>query len=191
MTFEKEKKECLARVDKSKKGCFDDRIVSLLNMINKLDDFFTTSSCSGRVLILVTDEHRKKKDVQWAFSSHEPVDFEQVKQSMSNLQEAEEVYFKFDAFILHVAARSLDDAGIFLEACHKAGLKRAGIISFSPRFLIEVYANLRLTVPVIRRGKLLVTNDYLETLVEISNGYFEKNFKYIERLKKEISVGLP
>jgi tRNA wybutosine-synthesizing protein 3 len=79
MNFEKEKKEFLTKKDKSRKGTIDNRIKKLVNKINSLDDFYTTSSCSGRVLILAMPKSNKKNEVQYLFTTHNKTDFNQIK----------------------------------------------------------------------------------------------------------------
>jgi len=49
--FEEQKASCLSQVDLSKKGSIDDQIVDLVQYINAKDDYFTTSSCSGRISV--------------------------------------------------------------------------------------------------------------------------------------------
>ena len=49
--FEKQKIACLSQVDMSKKGSIDDQIVDLIKYINAKENYFTTSSCSGRISV--------------------------------------------------------------------------------------------------------------------------------------------
>ena len=49
--FEKQKASCLSQVDLSKKGSIDDQIMALVQYINAKDNYFTTSSCSGRISV--------------------------------------------------------------------------------------------------------------------------------------------
>lgn len=49
--FERHKLACLSQVDLSKKGSIDDQILDLVHCINSKDNYFTTSSCSGRVSV--------------------------------------------------------------------------------------------------------------------------------------------
>ena len=49
--FEKQKASCLSQVDLSKKGSIDDQIMDLIQYINAKDNYFTTSSCSGRISV--------------------------------------------------------------------------------------------------------------------------------------------
>ena len=50
--FAKQKAESLSSVDHSKKGTVDAAICDLVGFINASDNFFTTSSCSGRIAVI-------------------------------------------------------------------------------------------------------------------------------------------
>ena len=47
-----QKEQCLSGVDLSRKGSVDAPILDLVNFINAQPDFFTTSSCSGRTIVV-------------------------------------------------------------------------------------------------------------------------------------------
>ena len=49
--FDKQKSLSLSKLDISRKGLFDDHILDLILYINKLENYFTTSSCSGRIIL--------------------------------------------------------------------------------------------------------------------------------------------
>ena len=49
--FAKQKEACLSQVDLSKKGSIDEHITELIKFINAKEDYFTTSSCSGRISV--------------------------------------------------------------------------------------------------------------------------------------------
>ena len=50
--FSKKKAKSVSCIDNSKKGSVDAAICDLLNFINASEDFFTTSSCSGRIALI-------------------------------------------------------------------------------------------------------------------------------------------
>ena len=58
MSFINEKKVFLSKLDKSNKSSIDKNILNLINLINQKDDYYTTSSCSGRVY-LRSDSNKK------------------------------------------------------------------------------------------------------------------------------------
>jgi len=49
--FRKQKFSCLSKVDLSKKGSIDVAVNDVVVFINDCDQYFTTSSCSGRIYI--------------------------------------------------------------------------------------------------------------------------------------------
>ena len=50
--FSSEKARVLSKVDLSRKGSVDEPCSGLVSYINSLEQFYTTSSCSGRLAIL-------------------------------------------------------------------------------------------------------------------------------------------
>ena len=50
--FSSEKARVLGKVDLSRKGNVDEAVAELFCSINSLEDFYTTSSCSGRLVVL-------------------------------------------------------------------------------------------------------------------------------------------
>ena len=50
--FSSEKARVLSKVDLSRKGSVDEPVAELVGYINSLDQFYTTSSCSGRAAVL-------------------------------------------------------------------------------------------------------------------------------------------
>ncbi|KAI8988067.1 methyltransferase TYW3-domain-containing protein [Mycotypha africana] len=69
--------------DKSPKGFIDEPILDLMHVINQHPDYYTTSSCSGRVAIYCDgtqqdpeNEQRKKRTTKggtWLYVSHDPI----------------------------------------------------------------------------------------------------------------------
>ncbi len=52
MAFEKEKNDFLNKIDKSKKKKIGKKISKLVDYINSLNNHYTSSSCSGRILLI-------------------------------------------------------------------------------------------------------------------------------------------
>lgn len=50
--FSSEKARVLSKVDLSRKESVDEPIAELVSYVNSLDDFYTTSSCSGRLVVM-------------------------------------------------------------------------------------------------------------------------------------------
>ena len=120
MTFEIDKNNALTKEDKSLKGSWDEKILSLCSAINSKKDFFTSSSCSGRIVLIKTSDSHKKQDTAWLFTSHKEVSYKDIEPSLEGLPE-ETVIFRYEPFILHIVCRDLQSADSLLSVingCH-------------------------------------------------------------------------
>ena len=70
MGFDNEKKNTLSKLDKSTKGSIDEPILPVLDLINDMEDYYTTSSCSGRIMIF---EPSGQRHVDWLHVTHEKI----------------------------------------------------------------------------------------------------------------------
>src|SRR3989339_790664 len=118
--YPQRKKDVLEKLDKSSVGGWDEKIKDLCDKINSLENYYTTSSCSGRIIVMVDQD--KKGPGLFEFVSHDLVK-ELKKFKWKNLK------FKSEPPILHVACKTLEDAETFLIKAQNAGWKRSGIIS--------------------------------------------------------------
>jgi len=181
MTFDNEKQTFLAKQDKSVKGSIDNHIKQLCDLINSKDDFYTTSSCSGRIVMIKLAQSGKKNEAEWLFVSHDEAGVYNLKNELSNPPE-EPVWFRFEPFILHVAAKGIDDAKHLLEIVQSLGIKRSGIISLGNKIVIEIIGTERIDTIISKDAKLLVSDDYLSLLVDNANQKMRKNWDDIKNI---------
>jgi len=187
MNFEKEKKEFLAKKDKSRKGNIDSKIRKLVDKINSFDEFYTTSSCSGRILLLAHHKSGRKDKVKWLFSSHTKADFNKIKKSLDKLPK-NDVWFRLQPVILHVACKNPEKTRKFLNLARDIGFRRSGIISFGKNKLtLELISTEKIETIISKNKKLLVDDNYLKVLIEEGNKKLEKTWEKIDKLYKKIS----
>ena len=180
MNFDNEKKQCLEKTDKSKKQSVDDRIAGLCDMINSKKDFYTTSSCSGRIL-LIEKKSGLKNECSWIYVTHEYADFDAVKGAIAKIDKYP-IWFQCEPFILHVCCRDIDYANKILKLFQSLGFKHSGVLSLSKRIIIEAIGSERIQALVAKDGKLLVSEDYIRAIIEEANKKQERNHKYIEKI---------
>ncbi|XP_067109345.1 tRNA wybutosine-synthesizing protein 3 homolog isoform X2 [Osmerus mordax] len=80
-TFGQWKKQCLNKIDFSKKGSVDEDISHVVALLNSNENYFTTSSCSGRTILVdgLSDSHEvQKQNCSWLFVSHQKCQVEDV-----------------------------------------------------------------------------------------------------------------
>lgn len=184
MCFQKEKKEFLGKNDKSKKGGIDLKIKKLTAKINSLDDFFTTSSCSGRILLSAIPSSNKKNEVKYLFCSHQKIQFNAIKNIIKSKKlPKDDVWFMVQPVILHIACENINSARKLLNIARDIGFRRSGIISFGKnRVTMELISTEKIEAIVSKNGKLVIDDDYFKILVKEGNKKLEKTWEKIGKL---------
>jgi len=176
--FEKEKKIQLSRADFSKKGSIDSKIKALVGRINSKKEYYTTSSCSGRIIILV--EGKIRKDVNWIFVSHNNAKLGEIKKSLKKLPK-ETGWFKFEPMILHVCCSSIDSAQKLIDLAKQSGFKHSGIMSLGKRIIVEIRGTDFISAPISFNSRMSVDDNYLKKILKEANKKLEKNVKKIKQ----------
>ena len=193
--FNQRKKDVLSKVDKSSKQSWDDKILKLCGILNDSEEYYTTSSCAGRV-ILMKDEDKKGEGL-FIFVSHDLIEFDILRGEIDKLAlkggleaspklRSSGVKFKLEPPILHVACRTLEDAQVLYDKAKLVGWKKSGLVSFGKNFILELNSTEKLEFPVVSDGAILVGDEFLRDIVKQSNGKLEKGWKKIEELEKSL-----
>lgn len=178
MTFEQRKNDVLSRKDRSSIGGWDKHILKLCNRINSFDEYYTSSSCSGRIMVMVDQD--KKGPGLFKFTSHEIVDFDKFKKSIPKAKL--NLKFKQEPSILHIVCDDLDSAKILLNKIRDAGWKRAGIISLSRNVIVEIIGTDKIEFPLMENGEILVSDYFLKLVIERANKNLKKGWDKIDKL---------
>lgn len=176
-------------LDARARGAVDPPIVPLLDLINNHQDYITTSSCSGRVVLLATGPREKKGESFFYRKWHRPVLFNEVWNALESYS-GSILWFKFDPFIIHVGTRSLEAALRLVSLARSAGVKIAGIQSADDsKFHVEMRGIDSMAVPVYD-GHILIDYDYAKALVRFANRKMVRNAERLATLFHAVSTGL-
>ncbi|XP_007947817.1 tRNA wybutosine-synthesizing protein 3 homolog [Orycteropus afer afer] len=181
--FRKRKAQCLGKADLSRKGSVDDGVVELVQLLNSQDQFFTTSSCAGRILLLdggINGFAVQKQNCCWLLVTHKPCIKEDVIVALKKA--SGDAVLKFEPFVLHVQCQQLQDAQFLHSAAIECGFRNSGItVGKRGKTMLAVRSTHSLEVPLSHKGKLMVTEEYIDFLLNIANHKMEENSKRIER----------
>lgn len=180
--FQQRKQALLSKQDKSHIGIWDKKIKKLCNLINKYPQYYTTSSCSGRIIIMIDNE--KKAKGLFRFVSHEKVNLKKFMKNIPNTKQ--NLKFKQEPMILHIACKNLENANHLLKIAQKSGFKKIGIIAMNKRIIIEINASEKIEFPLMQKNKLLVNKEFLKIVLKKANKNLEKNWKKIKKFEKLI-----
>ncbi|XP_040607497.1 tRNA wybutosine-synthesizing protein 3 homolog isoform X2 [Mesocricetus auratus] len=181
--FGRWKAQSLGRADLSRKGSVDADAAPVVERLNAREEFFTTSSCAGRVLLLdgsTNDSGIQKQHCRWLLVTHRPCVKDDVVAALKGA--TSNAVLKFEPFILHVQCRTLQDAQTLHSVAIESGFRNSGItVGKRGKTMLAVRSTHGLEVPLSHKGKLMVTEEYIEFLLTIANQKMEENKKRIER----------
>ncbi|XP_064285328.1 tRNA wybutosine-synthesizing protein 3 homolog isoform X2 [Passer domesticus] len=156
----------------------------------------------------------QKKNCTWLLVTHDPC----VKSDlMTALKKATgDVVFKFEPFVLHVLCRELQDAQLLVKPCQvqcgivllhsccknksigswhsvaiDSGFRNSGItVGRGGKITMAVRSTHCLEVPLSHKGRLMVSEEYIEFLVHVANQKMEENIRRIDRFHKGLELAL-
>lgn len=186
--FDQWKKDALAndKEDLSRKHSIDDYIINLINRINNHNDYYTSSSCSGRTLVFTsspTVTSSTKSDCQWLYVTHEQADLQMILNCLEQRsKDIDMISLKFEAFILHIICRTLECAKVLLNIALECGYRNSGlVISNQGKITLAVRSTHALEVPLVMGTRLCVDQDYITQIVSIANEKMNANMAKIDK----------
>lgn len=193
-SFKLDKKNALSKIDKSKKGSIDKAIIELLNNINRSDNYFSLSSCSGRIVIY---EHEtmfmSKKEYTVLFSTHEKLTEADIKLIKNIIYTSEkELWIKVEPLILHIGCKNLELASRLINFANNLGFRHSGVVGISliksksenkkvKKIVVEIKGNYIINAPMIKDEL------YLNYILKEANRYFNLNSKDINKFEIKIN----
>ncbi|MEN9625753.1 MAG: tRNA wybutosine-synthesizing protein 3 [archaeon] len=183
--FENSKKLALGKKDKSSIQGVDAPIRDLVSFVNVHDDYFTTSSCSGRT-VLIKDEEKKQPGL-FLFRTHERISFKELKEALEKISEENKkgrVMFKQEPCLLVVSCKNKDSQWKLFSLARNNGWKKSGILSIDKKLLIELMSTETISFPILDRGKILVDDEFLRLVLERANKNLDKGWEKIKRLER-------
>jgi len=205
VSFDEEKTKYLFKLnnnleDRSRAGHIDAAISPLLLTINSKENYFTTSSCAGRIIIVQSCEKQPKYNVDWLYVSHDIVNsIEQIMKvaespMMKTGEEGKgfEVWFKMEPPIISVRCRDFISAQRLLELAHNlAGMKNCSIRSATSSHVMVVLVDTRRVETIFALdGEWLVEERYVNVVISTANIKLEKARQRMDRLQAVLEKAL-
>ncbi len=201
------KTDMLDKVDKSAKGSFDERVLDICKVINSSDNYYTTSSCSGKAVLI--EEREGKFGDYYLWANHELLDFDDFLRVLRIVEKGEGdefsdtakmgvvegrirrredgfvVKFKVDPPAIFVCARDINCARELLDLVKRCGFKQSGIVVTRKIVGVEIKSGERLELPIIK-DKMLVDLEYVRILVDLANKKRILGWEKLECFLREI-----
>ena len=186
------KKSALKKLENAmNKGQVDPGILSILNILNKSDDYYTSSSCYGRIVLLEIPTIGDKKEAKFLGKWHRTITVNELLSASKNSKDGQ-LWLLSQSPILHIVSNSNNAADKILKISIACGFKNSGIKSLGKRIVVEVLSTERLDSPIGKNKELFCNNKHLNLLVHISNEIIKKSTlklkKFETRIQKDLSI---
>jgi len=165
-----------------KMGRMDEDFIPLCDYIVQTKNYFTSSSCAGRIALIGLGDEETKQESAFYRKWHRIVKPKEVLDAVADFK-GKVLYFKQEPIILHLGTNNLENAKRVLVYCETCGIKRAGIkVAKDGKFIVEMLGTQSITAP-IKEGKMTVSEDYIKYLIKKGNEKFEKNQELIKKME--------
>jgi tRNA wybutosine-synthesizing protein 3 len=191
----------------------DQRVIPALAIVNSHPDYFSTSSCSGRVMLLSLAYPGAKNESLILSKWHEKFNKEQLMEGIDKWDKYRYLFLFAQSAIFHIIARDLNKAVELRNLGELAGFKYSTLRSIKPlkkayhgdntntssssvdidnilidsRITVELLSTERLNVPIGLDNKILVNDEYFDVLLELSNDAISKTHEKIVKLENVLS----
>ncbi len=184
--FIEHKKNALKKLRKAKdEKLVDKDIISILDLINNLDDYYTSSSCYGRIVLLEIPEIGDKKNAVFLGKWHRKIKSDEILNAVKKSNKGL-LWVLAQSPIIHIGTKTNNAADKMLKTAIGCGFKNSGLKSINKNIVLEVASTERLDSPVGKDGRLFFEGNYLDLLVDISNSIIDKSILKLNKFKKEL-----
>jgi tRNA wybutosine-synthesizing protein 3 len=163
----------------------DEDISNILRIINSKDDYFTSSSCSGRILIIELPSLGNKKEAKFLGKWHRKIKYSEIDNAL-NLATKGMIWILAQSPIFHVITKSNSSADKFIKIAIYSGFKNSGFKSYYDNIVIEILSTERLDAPIGKDGKLYCNKEHIKLLTDISNNIIIRSKKKLVKLERNL-----
>ena len=184
--FNKHKQNALQKYQIAKKEKkVDEMIIPLLDKINGMESFFTTSSCAGRIVVLQLPQIGDKKNALFLGKWHRTIDENELLETMNDY-ESDQLWLLGQPPIFHIGCHSIETADQMVKLGISSGMKHSGIKSIQDQIIVELCSTERIDMPIGDNGVLLVDNTFLLFLLSKANKMINKAQHKLKRFEQNV-----
>jgi tRNA wybutosine-synthesizing protein 3 len=180
--------------DRICEGEVDPEILPLITAINSKPDYFTTSSCAGRIVLIEMSELGDKEGAKFLGKWHREVQVDEIMNAFSQAQGDTTIFLLAQSPIIHIRCNSLTSAVLLRNLAVQSGLKYSTIKSITlnsrdepQNIVVEVLSSENIHVPIAKDGRLFPGEDYLDFLVKNTNSALRRAREKLDRFLKKLN----
>ena len=188
MEFSQYKSNAMKKLEYAlSEGLVDEGVISVINSFNSHPDIFTTSSCAGRIQLIILPDIGRKDSVQRRKTWHREVTTDDVEGAISefDIPENSIVILQAQSPIFHLSCRTMELAIKLRGIVHGQGWKYSSLITGNDeKWNVEILSANRIDNLLFRKGVISPPGkDRLNFIIEESNKTLVKAQARLEALE--------
>jgi tRNA wybutosine-synthesizing protein 3 len=188
--FIENKKQTLIKLQKEiEKKEVDEKIIPILELINSHNNYYTSSSCYGRIVLLEIPEIGDKKNAKWLGKWHREIELNEFLLASEKAKKGF-LWLLAQSPIIHVFSNDLDSADNLIKIAVGCGFKHSSFKSFKKNIIIQIISTERLDAPIGKDGKFFCDNIFLDLLINISNNIIKRSSEKLKNFESKLETNL-
>jgi tRNA wybutosine-synthesizing protein 3 len=176
-----------------------DEILDLLRIINSSEKYYTTSSCAGRLQLIALPKLGDKLMSVVVAKWHQPIKMSDLKRALDKWDGKHMLFLMMQSPVVHVVCHDLDCASRLRNLADGAGFKYSTIRSIhtsetdhgpEQSITIEILSTERMDMPIGNDGKLFVSDEHLQFLLDLSMQALDRARTKLARLEETLKEKL-
>jgi tRNA wybutosine-synthesizing protein 3 len=180
--------------DKICEGEVDEEILPIIEKINANPNYFTTSSCAGRITLIELTEIGDKEGAEFLGKWHCEVEVEEIKKAYSKAKDTTTIFLLAQSPIIHVRCKNLESAVELRNIAVESGLKYSTLKSLTlnsnsepQKIVVEILSSENIHVPIAKNKKMYPSEYYLSFLVENANSALRRARQKLEKFQHNLA----
>ena len=188
MEFSQYKSNAMKKLEYAlSEGLVDEGVISVIKSFNSHPDIFTTSSCAGRIQLIILPDIGRKDSVQRRKTWHREVTTDDVEGAISefDIPDNSIVILQAQSPIFHLSCRTMELAIKLRGIVHSQGWKYSSLITGNDeKWNVEILSANRIHNLLFRKGVISPPDkDRLSFIIEESNKILVKAQARLEALE--------
>jgi len=173
-------------------GYLDRDLLPLLVLMNGDAEIYTTSSCSGRIVVMDAEYPWVRDETGVIFKSHIPIVSSELK-FIYRYEPFKKIWIIVNGPIIHFYSLSARKAGKILNTARRVGFKHSGVIHVSrdKGIFVELVTGIYLAQLIKTRECEVVSIDDMESLLTVLNNALLEGKNRLQKLFLELKNNLP
>lgn len=180
------KKKAIKKLNDAKKeNKVDSKIIPIIDLINSFDEYYTSSSCSGRIVLLELPKIGDKKNAKFLGKWHRKITKKELLDAFKKTNMGQ-IWFLAQAPILHLFSKSLSSGDLLVKTAVSCGFKNSGFRSIKKNIVIEITSTERIDCPIGKNGRIFGQDEYISFLVDVANEVMDRSSKKLKKLVEQM-----